>query len=251
MAIERFEQALAAVLKHEGGYVNHPDDPGGATNQGVTQTTYDNWRSARDLARRSVQYIEAEEVSAIYRTLYWNNVGGNYLPSGLDYATFDYGVHSGPSKAVKDLQRVVGAPSDGRVGPITLEAVGQFDTREAIKQLCARRGSFLQALKHFKTFGRGWMRRLAEVEAKALSWVATPMVLRAEAAEAKDASNRHACGAAVGTGAGAVETVNPVLPATANVVIVGLILCAVVFFAYHAYRNRVRAAAITAGVDHA
>lgn len=157
---ESLEVALAWVLAHEGGFVNHPKDPGGATNKGVTQRVYDGYRARRGLAPRSVRGISAEEVAEIYRAQYWQAVRADELPAGLDYAVFDYAVNSGPRRAAMDLQRELGVKVDGVIGQVTLAACARVDVFELIVRLCERRMRFLRALKHWPTFGRGWTRRV-------------------------------------------------------------------------------------------
>lgn len=160
MAVANFEECLSWVLVHEGGYVNHPMDPGGATNRGVIQRTYDAYRRRLSLQLRSVKAITDAEVRVIYREQYWQTVAGDLLPSGVDYAVFDYSVNSGPQRAIKDLQRVVGAKPDGWIGSETLAAISQADPKEIVMQLCERRFKFLQRLRHWPTFGKGWTRRV-------------------------------------------------------------------------------------------
>lgn len=158
-----FKTALAAVLAHEGGYVNHPKDPGGATNRGVTQGVYDNYRRRLGLELRSVRRITEEEVATIYRQQYWNKVRGNDLPSGVDYAVFDFAVNSGVFRAVRYLQGAVGVVADGEIGPKTLGAVAAQPAGETIDDLCDRRLAFLRRLPTFEVFGLGWSRRVAGV----------------------------------------------------------------------------------------
>lgn len=159
-----FSIILPWTLTLEGGFVNDPHDPGGATNWGVTQRVYDGWRQRTGQPLRSVKLITEAEVEVIYRLQYWNVVQGDRLPAGLDYAVFDYAVNSGPGKAAKDLQRELGVAVDGVIGQITLaaakavEAAGKIP--DLIKRLCARRMSFLRSLSTFKRFGRGWTRRV-------------------------------------------------------------------------------------------
>ena len=174
MSAAGFEPALARVLAHEGGFVDHPRDPGGATCLGVTQRIYDAWRAGRGLPRRTVREITTDEARAIYRRQYWDAVHGDDLPAGLDYAVFDYAVNSGPAKAVRDLQREAGAAPDGKVGVLTLQAVRGADARTLVAGLCARRVRYLKTLKTWAAFGRGWSRRVAEVEQAALSMAAGP-----------------------------------------------------------------------------
>lgn len=161
-----FEKALALVLKHEGGYVDHPKDPGGATMKGVTQAVYNAYRKIRGRGLLSVKYISDEELRAIYKFQYWDRVHGDFLPSGLDYAVFDFAVNSGVRRASKYLQAVLGAAQDGVIGAKTLAAI--TSPEKTINALCDRRMGFLRNLRAFMTFGKGWTRRVKDVRAHAL-----------------------------------------------------------------------------------
>ncbi len=162
-----FDHALAAVLKHEGGYVNHPRDPGGATNKGVTQAVYDDWRGKHELAKQSVKLITPAEVMAIYKRLYWDAVRGDDLPAGLDYCLFDFAVNSGVKRASRYLQRAAGVIDDGQIGANTLAAVKLVPPRRLIDAVCSARLAFLKNLSTFDTFGKGWTRRVDDVRIKA------------------------------------------------------------------------------------
>lgn len=153
-----FEKCLELVLEHEGGYVNHPRDPGGATNKGVTQAVYDRYRRSRGRSKQSVKFLETGELEAIYKLQYWDAVQGDLLPSGLDYAVFDFAVNSGVGRASKYLQGVLGVKQDGHIGAMTLGAI--TDVRKTINALCDWRMSFLRRLGTFATFGKGWTRRV-------------------------------------------------------------------------------------------
>jgi lysozyme family protein len=153
-----FDAALAAVLKHEGGYSNHPRDPGGSTMRGVTQRTYDDWRRGQGLSPRSVRQIENAELRAIYKRDYWDKVKGDDLPAGVAYATFDFAVNSGVSRASKYLQAAAGVAQDGVIGPATV-AAAKADPAGVITRLMDARVKFLRGLETFDTFGRGWMSR--------------------------------------------------------------------------------------------
>lgn len=161
-----FEKALALVLEHEGGYVNHPKDPGGATMKGVTQAVYDAYRKLRGRGVQSVKLISEEELRAIYKFQYWDKVQGDFLPAGVDYAVFDFAVNSGVSRAAKYLQAVLGVAQDGQIGAKTLAAI--TSPANTINALCDRRVGFLRNLKTFLTFGKGWTRRVQGVRAHAL-----------------------------------------------------------------------------------
>ena len=165
--MDRFTQCLPLVLIHEGGYVNHPKDPGGATNKGITQKTYDAWQRRAGKPTRSVKHIGDSEVSAIYRAQYWDKVSADDLPAGLDYAVFDFAVNSGPGRAAKFLQKIVGVGADGIIGAQTLVAVDGHEADSLISHLCNNRLAWLKRLTTFKTFGKGWTRRVNEVKGAA------------------------------------------------------------------------------------
>ena len=169
MTKDNFKQALSLVLVHEGGYSNHPADPGGATNKGITQRVYDSWRQRLGRPTRSVREIVDSEVEAIYKAQYWNVSRCDQLPAGLDYAVFDFSVNSGPGRAAKFLQQIVNVTADGQIGEITLEAVRTRDPATVAAALCDARLSWLKTLRTWSTFGRGWGRRVAEVKSTSVS----------------------------------------------------------------------------------
>jgi lysozyme family protein len=170
-----FSNCLAETLIWENGYSNHPKDPGGATMNGVIQRVYNSYRRLKGLAPRSVKLISKAEIQDIYKDNYWNQVKGDLLPSGLDLAVFDFGVNSGPSRAVKFLQKTINKVEgrrlaiDGRLGSATLDAVTSLkNIPGVIAHLCDSRRSWLQTLKTWATFGKGWNRRALGIKAKAL-----------------------------------------------------------------------------------
>ena len=164
---QNFLSSLQMVLAHEGGYVNDPQDPGGATNKGITQHVYDDWRFDQALPKRGVELINSYEVGKIYETLYWQPIKGDELPSGVDYSVFDFAVNSGVGRASRYLQRVVGVADDGKIGEATIAAVKAANPMDIIDKLCAARQKFLEQLPTFQRFGRGWTSRVAEVESVA------------------------------------------------------------------------------------
>lgn len=165
---DRFEACLDHVLQHEGGYVDHPRDPGGATNMGITIGTLSDWLG-RPATRAEVRDLSRETAAAIYRARYWQAVQGDSLPVGLDLVLFDYAVNSGPGRAVRTLQAVLGVAMDGAIGPVTLAALAGRDREQLIREVCARRLAFLRSLSTYDAFGRGWERRVAAIEAAALA----------------------------------------------------------------------------------
>lgn len=177
MTASSFDEALRRVLVHEGGYADHPADPGGATMQGITQRVYDGWRRRHGQTVRSVRRIAPDEVAAIYRHQYWDAVRADDLPAGLDYALFDAAVNSGPAQAGKWLQRALKVTVDGQVGEATLAALADHETGALVDGVCDRRLAMLRRLRTFSTFGAGWTRRVTDVRATArqMAGAAAPM----------------------------------------------------------------------------
>lgn len=144
----------------EGGYVNHPRDPGGATDRGITQATYNAYLRRKGLPQKSVRGISKEVAEEIIYDQYMKPIAFDDLPSGLDYCLADYSVNSGPSRAIKVIQRIVGADADGVMGVKTLAEIKGRNTEDLIRAVCAERMRFLRGLKTFSTFGRGWTTRV-------------------------------------------------------------------------------------------
>ena len=165
--IHNFEQSLALMLKHEGGFVNNPKDPGGMTNLGVTKRTYEDWLG-HEVDEEIMRNLRPMDVIWLYKKLYWDKIKADSLPAGLDYCLFDCAVNSGPSQAVKFLQVALNLTADGIVGPLTIAAAEQRDTAELIEQFCEERLHFMQSLSTWATFGKGWQRRVEEVKDLAL-----------------------------------------------------------------------------------
>jgi lysozyme family protein len=173
---DRFRHCLTHVLRHEGGYADHPADPGGATNMGITRRTLARWRGVSPfwkLPKADVRSLERSEAGAIYEALYWQRSAAAQMPDGLDLALFDFAVNSGPARAIKALQGLVGTRQDGFVGPLTLAAIRRkvelVGVAGLIIALCDGRLGFLQRLAIYATFGRGWSRRVADIRAAALA----------------------------------------------------------------------------------
>lgn len=207
-------KSLVLMLNHEGGYVNHPKDPGGSTMNGVTQRTYDTYRARRDKVKQSVKYIGAAEINIVYRTMYWNPIRADDLPIGIDYLTFDASVNSGPNRGPKWTQKALGVKADGVVGPQTIAAADSLSDGQvvaAIKKATGYRLGFLKGLSHWKTFGRGWSRRVSEVEAAAIGMHVGSGILREEAAISTKqvrAEGVSSIGGAAGTSA-ALSQISP------------------------------------------
>lgn len=153
-----FETALGIVLKHEGGYVNHPSDPGGETNFGITARV-----AKANGYHGSMRDIPMSVVRDIYRKDFWTAVRADELPEALRLPVFDAAVNSGPRRAVEWLQQAVGATPDGSLGSRTMMAARAVDPRDAARRVCTIRLNFLAGLRHFNAFGAGWVRRVLDV----------------------------------------------------------------------------------------
>lgn len=166
MSTQDYDEALAAVLEHEGGYTNERSDPGGPTNWGIT--IYDArmyWR--RNATASDVRLMPLSVAKQIYKSKYWDAIHGDELPAGVDYAVFDYGVNSGIARAAMVLQRIVGTVDDGKIGPLTLAATNKMPASALINHICDERLAFLRRLSIWSVYGRGWTRRVTEVRALA------------------------------------------------------------------------------------
>ena len=165
---KNFDKCLSMLLVHEGGYVNHPKDPAGMTNLGVTKKTYDNYYNT-DIDEQEMRELSKADVEPIYKDQYWLKCHCQELPSGVDWAVFDYAVNAGPSRAAKALQRAVGALEDGIIGPQTLALVKQENRIDIIDEIAEYREDFYRSLGTFDTFGRGWLRRNEETKDQAIN----------------------------------------------------------------------------------
>lgn len=153
-----FDDAFHKLLGHEGGYVDHPKDPGGATRWGVTE------RVARATGYSGhMRDFPVELAKAIYRRDYWDAVKADQLPAPVRYAVFDAAVNSGTTQSAKWLQRAVGAADDGAIGPKTLALVGASDPYQLKATLLGDRLAFMTNLPTWPAFGKGWARRIADI----------------------------------------------------------------------------------------
>lgn len=167
---KNFDKCLEMLLKHEGGFVNHPKDPGGMTNLGVTKRVYERWLG-RQVTEAEMRALTPEDVAPIYKKNYWDKVKADDLPSGVDWAAFDWAVNSGAARPAKAIQKAVGAAVDGAIGPNTLAAIKEADPKKIIEAVYGTRQAFYERLKTFETFGKGWTRRNKETLETALEMV--------------------------------------------------------------------------------
>lgn len=161
---ENFDACLAELLRHEGGYVNHPRDPGGETNMGISRRSYPG---------EDIRGMTRERAGEIYRRDFWDAVQGDDLPAGLDLVAFDAAVNSGASRGAKWLQRAVGVAEDGKIGPKTVTAARGVDAALAVTAATDARLAFLRGLGTWGTFGKGWASRVQSVRSLALEMAAS------------------------------------------------------------------------------
>jgi len=162
-----FSKVIEMVLEHEGGYVNHPSDPGGETKYGISKRAY---------PEVNIADLTEEDAEEIYFNDYWSRIKGEELPAGVACVVMDYAVNSGISRASKALQSVCGiANGDGIIGPASLNAVWttvkNTSEEDVINAVTTQRQEFIRALKIYETFGKGWERRIDETRAKAMELI--------------------------------------------------------------------------------
>lgn len=178
---ETLSVALRLMFGAEGGYSNRKTDAGGPTKYGITHKTLAAHLGKPSVSAERVKALTLTEAEAIYRKSYWVQSGGDVLPKGLDYAAFDFGVNSGPHRAVKVLQKVLGVEQDGWIGEKTLAAIADYPNglEQLISDYCDTRMAFLRKLggpTGFRTNGRGWTIRVTGIDPKG-EWKPQPGVI--------------------------------------------------------------------------
>jgi len=169
MVASNFTQSLKYVLQSEGGNDDDPADHGGRTSRGITQREYDAWRREKGQPTLDVWKAPQADIVAIYHDEYWGSLCDS-LPPGVDYIVFNNNVLDGPSRSAKLLQQALGVTPDGRIGPITREAIKNANGLDLIKKLSAASAAFYRAL-HQPRFTQGWLNRVAFVQKNAVAMV--------------------------------------------------------------------------------
>lgn len=167
MTASNWPYCLQTILGYEGGFVDNPQDQGGATNLGITLATLQEWRPGSSVSDLKALTATDDLVQHIYLDGYWDEVQADDLPSGVDLIVFDQAVNSGPHKAAQALQRAMRVHADGIIGPATLAAVAASDALALVNAISSGREAFYRSLPTFAEFGKGWLNRLADVTAKA------------------------------------------------------------------------------------
>lgn len=157
-----FDRVLLQVLKHEGGWSDHPRDPGGATMKGVTLAVFRRFYG-EERSKSDLRAITDRQLESIYRKDYWDRCWCDELPDGVDLAVFDTAVNSGPRRSIRFIQQAVDADVDGAIGPNTLAKIVNGEPAKLINDMLDERLAFLQSLGTWDTFGKGWARRVQEL----------------------------------------------------------------------------------------
>lgn len=152
-----FDKALKIVLKHEGGYVNHPDDPGGETNFGITKKV-----AEANGYFGAMKDLPLEVAGKIYFTQYWQPAKCEILPWPLSLYVFDASVNQGVGAAVKMLQKTLGTVQDGIFG-VTTKRLAMESSEWHWAKYMAIRAQRYQGTRGYDTFGTGWLIRLFSV----------------------------------------------------------------------------------------
>ena len=161
-----FKKCLELVLKSEGGWVNHPSDPGGETNLGVTKRVWEEWIGH---PVESLKNLTKDQVAPLYEQRYWRPCYGEVLPRGLDLIVFSMGVNAGPGRSVKLLQSSIGCLPDGVIGPATRGVIRDSNTATLITKFSETRREYYKSLKTFSMFGKGWLARVDKEELEGLN----------------------------------------------------------------------------------
>ena len=167
----RFEDCLARILKHEGGYVNDPLDSGGRTNLGVTQRVWEEF-VGHPVTEADMKALTPEKIAPMYKLKNWNPSYCEVLPKGLDYVVFDFAVNAGTGRSVKTLQQAIGCVADGVIGPKTMAAINDANPKDLITKFSDARADFYQGIVARKPdqarFIKGWLNRVEESRKLAL-----------------------------------------------------------------------------------
>ena len=169
-----FDPSVVLVIQHEGGYDDDPRDSGNWTGGTVGVGELKGTKFGIDCAsypELDIVNLTIDEAKIIYKNDYWDEVQGDELPAGVDYATMDFGVNSGVGSASKYLQQIVGSPVDGVIGPHTLACVTQMDSATIVNLICNNRAEFLKGIGTFPIYGKGWLSRVEDVRRVSLQMI--------------------------------------------------------------------------------
>lgn len=256
MAKANFNAVMEEVFSHEGGYVNHSKDPGGETNYGISKRSY---------PKENIRTLTKSRAAEIYRRDFWAKIKGDELPAGVDLVTMDSSVNSGVSRGVKWTQKAAGMRGnsvDGVLGPLSLRVIVTQHSVPVIRNACSARMGFLKGLKTWGTFGKGWSRRVASVEATAIAMSARDANLGSDfvrdvlgtnaknaEADVKRSSAAGKVSATTGGTAGVGAEFSDVIPSWGTVAIVVAVGILAIWFLGNARHSSNRVAALKAALE--
>lgn len=177
--LSNWDKSFDMVIAHEGGFTNDQRDSGnhlpdgrqGCTMWGCTQA---NWEAyvGKKVTQDDMRALKKEDVKPLYKRDYWDAVKGDELPSGVDYAAFDFAINAGAKRSRVMLQRALGVADDGVIGAKTMEAIKAADGEQLLEKFSEAKTNFYKSLSNFNVYGAGWLRRVADVKKAATSMLA-------------------------------------------------------------------------------
>jgi len=176
--LSNWDKSFDMVIAHEGGFTSDERDPGnklpdgrkGSTMWGCTQA---NWKKyiGHQVTQDDMKALKKEDVKPLYKRDYWDAVKGDSLPAGVDYAVFDFAINAGSSAARKMIQKALGVTADGAIGPATMKAIQEADALDLLEKFSHSKEAFYKPLPTFQTYGKGWLKRVADVQTSASTMI--------------------------------------------------------------------------------
>jgi len=176
--ISNWDKSFDMVIAHEGGFTNDERDPGnklpdgrkGSTMWGCTQANWERYLG-HEVTQDDMKALKKDDVKPLYKRDYWDAVKGDDLPAGVDYAVFDFAINAGGSAARKMIQKALGVTADGSIGPATMKAIQEADGKELLEKFSHSKEAFYKSLPTFSTYGKGWLKRVADVQTSASTMI--------------------------------------------------------------------------------
>jgi lysozyme family protein len=177
--ISNWDKSFDMVIAHEGGFTNDERDPGnklpdgrkGSTMLGCTQANWEKY-IGHEVTQDDMKALKKEDVKPLYKRDYWDAVRGDDLPAGVDYAVFDFAINAGPAAARKMIQKALGVTADGSIGPATMKAIQEAEGKDLLDNFSNSKEAFYKSLPTFQTYGKGWLKRVADVQTSASTMLA-------------------------------------------------------------------------------
>jgi lysozyme family protein len=177
--LNNWDKSFDMVIAHEGGFTNDERDPGnklpngrkGSTMLGCTQANWEKY-IGHEVTQDDMKALKKEDVKPLYKRDYWDAVRGDDLPAGVDYAVFDFAINAGPAAARRMIQKALGVTADGSIGPATMKAIQEAEGKDLLDKFSHSKEAFYKSLPTFQTYGKGWLKRVADVQTSASTMLA-------------------------------------------------------------------------------